>query len=72
MTDLFDPTLLDALLAAASSTPALTSPVTAVSPSTGGDDVLAASKALAAEVHVPNMVRAFLPHQAAAFVYVAG
>lgn len=70
MDDLFTPdqSMLDALAAAASSMPTVAAPAPA--PAIGGDDVLAASKALAAEVHVPRMTRTFLPHQAAAFVYV--
>lgn len=47
-------------------------PVPALHTGLAGDDVLAASKALTAEATVPGMVRPFLPHQAAGYLYAKG
>lgn len=66
--NMFDPNLFAALGAAA----AAPAPVAPLAPGLGGDDVLAASKALSAEAAVTGMARPFLPHQAAAYLYTMG
>ena len=65
-----DDDLFAALSAAASAAPAH-KPLT-FGPNLGDDTVLEASRALSATATVAGMTRAFLPHQAAAFLYILG
>lgn len=68
-TDPVDP--FDALAAALFAAAPTDAPTPSAQPAgIGGDDILAASKALTAEATVHGMARPFLAHQAAAFVYV--
>lgn len=51
-------------------TPAPTAlPIVSLAAGLGGDDILQASNALTGTVSVPGMLRPFMPHQAAAFLY---
>ena len=64
--------LLAMLGAKISATPAPVAPFIPMAAGLGGDDVLAASSALSADATVPGMLRPFMPHQAAAYLYCLG
>ena len=55
-----------------STTPAPVAPFIPMAAGLGDDTVLAASGALSADATVPGMLRPFMPHQAAAFLYCQG